>query len=322
MDLIYSNNNVEIGVLQKFALDFESSTDKDKNTFEVECPIDSNPLNIGYYIFVENSEIGGIIDSIKLDTAKQLAYLDGRSWRGVLGSKILEPPLGQSHYVVSGDINDILAEIITKIGLSDLFVADITASGQTVTNYQFARYTDAYTGIVKLLSSLDLKLNIYHYKGFVHIKAVPINDYTAMSQLTSDTFDFVIQKRNPTANHMIGLGSGELTERMVIHKYLQPDGSISDIQYYFGVDEVVAVYDNSNTESIEDLTASTIEELEKCSVEDSIDIKSYNLDADLGDKFLAHDNVTGLSVTQYVVDKITNIDEDVVKIQYKVGGGI
>lgn len=319
MDIIYSRDGVELGVLTKFTLDFEASTEKSKNTFEIKCPLADNVLNIGYYFFADNSEIGGKVDSYKVDTAAALAYFGGRTWRGMLESKILEPPVGSSHYIVSGDVNDILAEIITKIDYEGIFRANEAPSGYTVEGFQFPRYIDAYKGIIRLLSSVGLKLQINHKNNFTYIEAVPITDYSNMAELTSDTFDFKIEKKIASCNHMIGLGSGELTERLVVHKYLDADGNVSDTQYFFGADEIVAVYDNGNAESIEDLTEGTVDALLDCAVENSIDIKSYDLQADIGDKFLAYDNVTGISVEQYVVDIVTNIDENTVRRQYKVG---
>lgn len=319
MDLIYTNNQkIEQGIIKNYSLDFETSTQSDKNTFQIKSPLSVNQLNIGDYFYAEGTEYGGIVDEIQIDTSKKVTTINGRTWRGIIDSKIIVPPEGQAYYTVNGDANEVLAEIILKIDLADTFTV-ISGPANVNINYQFARYVSAYTGIIKMLSSYGLKLKIFRDNGQTFLSCVPITDYSNSREMTSDMFSFILQKSKPTCNHMIGLGSGELTERMVVHKYLQPDGSVTNTQYYFGVDEVVKVYDYSSVESLEELEKNTIEELEKCAIEDALSINSNNLDADLGDRFLARDLFTGIEVTEYIVNKIYNIKNNVTKINYEVG---
>lgn len=321
MELIYSRNGIEQGILKRFTADFEESTDVKNNTFEIQIPLDQKSATIGDYIYEDGEEHGGIVDALKVDTSASVLTLSGRTWRGVLGSKVIEPPESEAYYTVFGDANRIIADIIDNVSLVEIFSV-LPPMGQYIT-WKFDRYTDVYTGIIKMLSRNGLKLQITNQDGIVMLGAVPIVDYGNDADVTSYQFDFKLENRMPTANHMIGLGSGELTDRMVIHKYIQEDGSVGDTQFFFGVDEVVAKYDYPNCESIEELEKATAEELEKCAVDDALEISAYELNADIGDKFLAVDETTGLSATQYVIDKIiTATDSTITKTQYKVGGKI
>ena len=321
MDLNHANKNgVDQGALLEYYLDLEESfsSENGDNTFQLECSIASNVVKKEEYIYVEGTEYGGIIDSVKLDTQKGTLYFKGRTWRGILESKIISPETGSDFLVVSGDLNEALSSIIKSVNLTGLFAVPTEMSGITVSNFRF-RYCDAYEGIIKMLSQNGAKLHIEWNKGRVVISAVPIVDFSQEKEISSDLFDFVIEETQHTVNHMIGLGKGELSARQVVHKYIGVDGNITDKQYYFGNDEIMMKYDYPNCESLEELEEKTAEKLLQEAVDSKVKITAYDLQADIGDKFTATDVVSGLSVTQYVVNKIITIRNGTIKINYKVG---
>lgn len=238
MDLIYTDGTgFEQGVILKYALDFEESNEAEECTFEVQTPIADSVLELGSYIYVEGAELGGRVDTIKIDTAANIIYSSGRTWRGILGSKILEPSPGDAYYSVKGMLSDVLTEVIARISLDSLFAVVIDGANDIEVNYTFNRYTDAYKGIEKLLAKYGYKLRLSYSVVMRHIvlSAMPYVDYANETELSSDMFEFKIQKGVPTCNHMIGLGSGTLENRMVVHKYLQEDGTIGDTQFYLAV---------------------------------------------------------------------------------------
>ena len=324
MDLIYTDNLMrDIGVVTNGNFDYESSTDKDKCTFEISTTIEDNVLSLGAYLYSPNNEYGGRVDSIKIDTAKRSLTANGYTWRGILGKKIIEPEQGQAYYTLTGDLNANISDILTKTNLTDLFIAS-TQSTITVT-YKFSRYIDVYTGIIKMLAAFGYKLTLSWNENSrkMVLEAVPLIDYSNQREITSDLFNFTIQKNSLPTNHLIGLGKGELTSRQVVHKYLQGDGTIGDTPYYTGKDEITEVYDYPNAESLEELETSTTERLKELSVSDSMEIKSAgDLNADIGDKFTALDTTTMVTVTQFVIGKIVVMDGDITKIDYEVGGKI
>lgn len=322
MDLIFTDENrIDQGVLSHFSLDFEVSSKAEGNTFEVQGALGTLPVILNGYIHTEENEIGGRVDTVKVDTGKKVIYFSGRNFRGMLGSKVIEPPEGQAHKVVSGDVNDIIASLISDAGLLDLFVAE-NPCGVAVSKYQFDRYTDLYSGIVKMLLKVGMKLKLEWTKGRVKLGAAPIVDHSNDSELTSDLFDFVIEKNTAAVNHVIGLGQGELTERQVVHRYIGADGKVTDTQYYFGLDEVTEAISNTDCESYADLVERTETQLKKRGESDSLDITSYDLEADVGDKFSAYDVNTKLTVSQFVTTKIITFDGVDKKTKYEVGGSL
>ena len=64
MELIYTNTNLEdSGVLKEATCDFAFG--KDENDFEVVTTKKNAKLMLGGYIYYENTEYGGIVDSVK-----------------------------------------------------------------------------------------------------------------------------------------------------------------------------------------------------------------------------------------------------------------
>lgn len=325
MDLIYSDNSRrDIGVLINFTLDYEESVKSSECTFEIKMPLLKNQLSLGDYFYAENGdELGGVVDAQEINTSSRIITSTGRTWRGILGSKILQPAEGDDYLTLTGDLNNIINQIVTLIGLDEVF--EVSENETISKTYKFDRYVDAYSGIIKLLKTFNYKLKIYWdaHEHMTILEAVPITDFSNETEISSDLFDFKIKKTALSTNHMIGLGTGQLSARQVVNKYIQEDGSIGDTPYFIGSNEIVDVYDYSNAESLEDLEEKTIERLRSKSVKDSLEVKNKgNLNADIGDLITATDINTGISVTQYVINKIITIKNDVIAIDYEIGDKI
>lgn len=319
MDLIYTNSlRKDIGVISNFYLDLEQSVKKGQNTFEIKLARKTNVLEIGNYIYIEGTEYGGVVDSFKVETAKQTIIHSGRTWRGILEGKIIEPDANAAYLTVSGDANTIIGNLLERTALSDLFEANSVASEISINSYQFDRYTDLYSGLIKMLSKAGAKLHIEYRKQRVVLSAKLIDDYSKQSELTSDMFDFTMKKTSNTVNHLIGLGTGELTERQIVHKYVGANGEIQNEQYFTGLNEISDTYE-VNCESFDELNEKTEEALSKKAVSDSLKVTANNLMADLGDKFTACDVELDISVTQYVINKIITIEDGFTKTKYEVG---
>ena len=319
MVVFYANENTEdIGVFKSFTLDMQISMETGDNDFEIKTPIDGIQLDKGYYIYAEGTEYGGIVDKIRIDTKNKTKYYDGRTWRGMLESKVIVPPVGEDYYIVSGDLIDVIDVLIEDFNLDDLFYVDPFDTGITVTNYQFYRYTDVYSGIIRLLSDKGYKLSIEFDTAQFKCKlsAVPIIDYGENQEVTSDLYDFDITQVYGTVNHLIGLGSGELKDRMVLHLYADVDGNISTIQTQFEKNEIVDIYDYQNVESLEELQDKMTERFKQLIGSDIIKITLNDIDADVGDKLTAYEEITGIQAIQYIQSKIIKIDDSKMSIQH------
>lgn len=96
MDLIYMDERKrDIGVMKNFNLDLAYG--EDENNFELTTVTGNNVCKSGFYIYAEGTDYGGIIDSIEVKTSSNSLSYKGRTWHGILGSKILEPDSGQNH---------------------------------------------------------------------------------------------------------------------------------------------------------------------------------------------------------------------------------
>ena len=309
MEMIYANENREdLGVLSSFKLDMAFGYDE--NDFELKTSITNNLCSKGYIIYAEDKEYGGIIDSMKVDTKEKSITYSGRTWHGVLDSKVISPDLGHDYYTVSGDANNVLDSIIDRMGLNSLFKSISEPSGITITNYSFDRYTTGYTGIRKMLAKHGAKLIMKYVDFHVLLYAVPIVDYSNNEEFDSDLVDFRIQEKYNPINHVICLGKGELKDRQIVHVYCDSKGNLSPVQILKGMDEVCAIYDNVNAENIEELKKGGIDKISESRNNNLIEI-IFNGDSeyDIGDIIGARENITRIFAYAPITKKIVKIEE-------------
>lgn len=320
MDLIYTNVRLEdVGVLKDYTFDLAFGSDE--NDFEVTIDIDKHCCKAKCLLYIEGTEYGGIIDGIRVVTKDETLVYFGRTWHGVLDSKILEPDAGENYLVVSGEANTIISNLIERIGLSDLFEASTADSELIIDNYKMDRYISAYSGIKKMLDTVSGKLNFTFRDGKVQISALPIVDYSKAEQFDNDQVEMDIKKTDNPINHLICLGKGELSERQVIHLYADAEGNISENQTFTGIDEVAEKYDYSNVESLEELKKSGIEKLKQywSSNTAKMDFDSETVVYDIGDIVSSKEIVTGTFVKATITKKIVTINKGETNIEYKVG---
>lgn len=319
MEVMYTDvNRLPQGSLEKYSIDLELGGD---NNFELQMNVRNHCMSAGCIWYVENEEYGGIVDDVKVDTDKSKVYYSGRSWRGILEKKVIRPDTGKDYLTVSGDANDILALLIKRCDLVDLF-AVVKTSGIQISNYQFDRYVDVYSGIIKMLSAVNAKLKIiYNEKeSFVNIEAVPVEDLSDKYEYSDDYgMKIIIEQKNSGVNHLICLGSGDLAARIVIDLYVGKDGEISENQAYFGEYEIAEIYDYGNSESSSELKEKGIEKLKELKSSDSVSASFQKLDVDIGDIVGGRNRATGIILKEPITQEIVKIKNDIVTITYKVG---
>lgn len=320
MDLIYTNAAlVDQGVLQDCTLDLAFGADE--NDFELETPAEGVVLEAGALLYMEGTEYGGMVDGMRYTSADGIKRYTGRTWHGILNSKIIQPDAGEDYYTVSGDANAVLAAVISRLGLSALFVAADATSGLSV-SYQFNRYCGGYDGLCAMLASAGGKLRIEVLgTGRVELSAVPVVRYVTENEWDSDRMTIDATQEWHPVNHLICLGKGDLRERQVVHLYADGQGNLSTTQTSTGLAERVAVYDHSNAESLEDLTANGMKKLAEYQEGDSCKAALADSETvyDIGDVVGVWDNVTGLSMETTITKKIVTISGGVVTVSYKTG---
>jgi hypothetical protein len=322
MDLIYTTPaRVDEGILSAYELDLAFGSGE--NDFELQAGT-KHILSPGQYVYIEGTEYGGIIDAIESDTATKKVVYSGRSWHGILNSKVLMPPAGADYLILSGDANAVLANLITTLGLGSLFVAETVSSGIAITNYQMIRYIPAYNGILRMLKDNGAKLCMCYVGDMVKLAAQPITDYTASEdEFDSDILEFCAKKTVNKTNHLVCLGQGELAARTVLHLYADTAGNISTTQTITGTDELVAIYENTQCETAAELQAEGIKRFKELLDQDDITI-DFNEAADdysVGDIVGAVDNVTGIAVKTEIKKKIVKIKDGRITVDLDTTSG-
>lgn len=317
MDLIYTDaNRIDQGVFSAYA--FDLSFGAADNDFEVTLSADY-ALDSGAYVYVENTEYGGIVDYVKASTDGATVTYGGRTWHGILNSKVLEPDTGDDYLIVSGEANGILAAMIDRMGLSGLFSADSASSGITISRYQFYRYCKGYDGLTAMLAANNAKLQISWTGRNAVLAAAPVADYTDAG-VDRDVAKLSIEQHYTKVNHLVCLGAGELAEREVLHLYADKNGDIGYTQYYTGLEEVTEVYDSSVTDELE---ADARERFKLLRDVDTADVNITDGTAtiyDIGDIVGATEYRTGIKIAEKVTQKIVKINNGVLDIEYRVGG--
>ena len=317
---IYRNEIGELTISKK--LDIEIG---ETNNFELTLSLDEwEKTGYGkeFLIYIDGTEYGGFAKNVEIDTAYDSSTIkfDGYTWRGLLQKKIIEPPSGLAYRTVSGEANAVMRSVASDM-LYPIFVISSEVSAFTV-NYQFDRYTDMLTGFTKMLKTVNAKLQIRFDRSdrLVHISAVPIVDYSDQLEYSTDnnTYFKITESKNK-CNHLICLGSGELTARQVVHLYIGENGEITTTKFFTQSDEIVEVYDYPNAEDLSSLTKSGTDHLTEIKNSQSVTIKVENVPAEIGDIVGGRERISGYVVKKPITGKIYRISGTTENIELKVG---
>ena len=232
MDLIYANEDLkDIEIIQDYSLDLAYGSDE--NDFELQVDEANAHYKEHNYIYIEKSdkgiiqgtEYGGIIDKKSIDTDKNTVTYYGRTWHGILNSKVIEPPQNTDYLIVNGDANDVIKEIINLVGLDSLFDGKDVPSGIEITNYKF-RYAQTYTGLCEMLQKFGAKLKMCHFYKKIRVWAEPYTDYSKRSDWDSTQVTFTASNNYSPINHLICMGQGDMSDRAVIHIFTDENGGV------------------------------------------------------------------------------------------------
>ena len=301
----------------------------EENNYEIKVRRDkwSSEYTFGNAFYIKETEYGGIIGEVDTNTAEDTISLLGMTWRGMLDKKIICPPTGSDYKTVSGELNLILNDLVAE-HFDDYFVVLQVDTGVSVTNYQFDRYCTLLAGINKMLKSVGYRLKIRYMQqergqpGYVELSAVPIIDYSEQIELSQDSqLNFTFKNCRNGVNHLICLGKGELQDRQVIDLYVQADGSIGSEQYYTGIREIAATYEDtsSETDELEEKGREKLQELMN-STSFSMDVETLNMDVAIGDIIGGRDYLTGLCAKKPIAKKIYKVEDGKTSLEYEIEG--
>lgn len=324
LEYIYTDINYnELGYLTHFDADIEiGKHDVSKNDFESTLSLeDRDPLfTIGSLFYKENTEIGGVIQRLKVNTSDNTITLIGPTFRGLLEKEYVQPPNGSVYLSLNDEANACINALIGD-RFDGLFVVDNIGASNINVRYD-VRDINLLQALEKSLGASNAKLCIRHHTdGKVHLYAEKINDLSDTLQYDNDyQIDMTVKTESKPYNHILCLGKGELLDRLRVNLYLQDDGSWSESnQVYTGLDRKTYKHEDVNVESRDELTKNAIEKVAEANESDTLKISFDADNAELFDIVGAKENITGISFKEPITQKIIKISDGDISISYKVG---
>lgn len=305
VDVIYADAyGHELGILPYCEGDFQIGRG---NSFSLKVD-PALGIDQGCYLMVDSAEFGGIVDGIDIDTSKDYMVASGRTWHGILETSIIAPDAGKSHLVVSGDANDVIGTVISRLGLSYCLAA-AAPCGLQVSSYAFARYVDGYEGLRAMLRAAGAKLSISYEASLrkAVLSAKPRDSYLE-DGIDGDTIKVKIGRKRPY-NHFIGLGKGEGADRIVVNRYADRNGALHKTQKLFGSAYKATVYDSPNSDA-----GQLAEAVEKRLKEEQSKMFTCSLVDATSGKYDIDDIVGGTS-TVHNVEIITTVAKKVCRLK-------
>lgn len=307
--------------VSQVTLDWACGTDENDFELTIDDP-DAPEIERGWYFWLDGSDVGGRIVDRRVSVAggTSTTIWIGQSWTGMLAAKILQPDANQDYLTVSGKLPDILKNLLKRIGLDTVFTVD-SSDASTLSNWMFQnpRYVDAYTGLRTLLASCGRRLDFKASGNKILLGIVPVQ--TIANTIDSDLVDFKAETNRRAVNHLIGLGSQDLKNRLVVNCFADAKGAVSDKQTFSGVDEVCAIYDYSNAD-YDALKSETKKHLQELQTGGSVEVTLSDEVGDglrVDDKIVAADQSSGVNVTAVVTKRIVKIDSGILTSTFEVG---
>lgn len=316
MDIVYTySDGIDKGILKSYSLDFDTN---DKKDFQITTRIDNNVMEANGLWYIDSTEYGGIVDNVQVNTNSDELIYTGRNFRGVLDSKVVLPPDGQPYLILNGKVGEVISSLLEQYGLSSIF--SMTTSEENLADFKVSRYVTLLEAIMSIAYSLNKVIRLSVNRGTVFVKLVSRIDYSDELQYRSNELNFTVKKAYASVNHLVCLGQGELTERQVVHLYVNDKKEITDTQYYFNKFEVAEVYEDVGAETVEDLTEAGKKRLSELLNTDSFEITLTGNRYKIGDIISCYEPITGFSVSREISNMIVKIKNDSVNIDYTVGG--
>ena len=316
MDIILANKAlVEQGVIYTdYSFDFDTTNTMDYKLTATRAIYDK--LSTATYLYIPGTEYGGIIDSIAHNTSDDSIVVSGRSFRGMLNSKIIAPDSGQDYKVVSGNLAGILDSIFKDNNLDYLYMIDPNLTWITLNNYQIARYCS----VLYLLNALESKtgLSLYLVWSTKYHKVVityrqPI-DWTSKSLYVQA--DITTTKTLHKINHLICLGSGELKDRMRVDLYADTQGRISTMQSIVGADEYTQVYNYPNAKDMDDLKTSGTSKLKELIADTPLEVEVKDGAYAVGDIVGGYDDLMQIKTRATISNVVVNVENNVISYTF------
>lgn len=320
VDLIVTDaGRVDAAALTDYDLDLAFGDDENDFTLSY---AKGPRLEAGCLVYMDGLGYGGMVGKVRTEKTGDTSTVTyaGPTWQGLLEQRVLCPDDGADYLSVSGEANQVLGQLVLRVGLGPLMRATAEPSGISIKSYRFDRYCDMWSGVRKMLATSGARLEISIRDGVVWLSAVRVVDWDG--EVDSDRVDFDATRDWRPVNHLIGLGQGELSERQRVDWYADASGKVSQTQSLTGVDEVAQVYDYSNSEPTE-LSDKTREKLQELQTQGEVKVTVREGGGyAVGDTIRARDHNTGIAVRATVSKKIVKVDGGLLSVEYEASGAL
>lgn len=328
MELVYTDAKLkDVGMLVPASADFAWGASE--NSFSISLYGEDIPER-GALIYVEGSDIGGIVTGYESRSNSKTVNILGVTWTGVIAQKLLQPDNGQAYFTVSGDVRDCVDTLIHRFQLASLFVVDSAKTGVTV-NHTFSgrrkdqtqqdagRYMSGWAALWQLLSEHDCKVRMWFdgEQKRVVLKVLKARDFTDDESLLENSAVVKVTNERPI-NHLVCLGSGEMEQRSRADVYLDKNGNASRTQYFTGINEVIGTYEDTQHAG-EELYRSGLAKIQNLMSESqavSVMAASDTTKFDLGDVVGNTDLISGVQARAIVSKKIAKLKRGHVSFEY------
>ena len=319
--MLQSADGIDLMVLAPSSVDLAYGVGDDpENDMELSMPDTAPKMQRGMFVYMEDTAYGGMLTGIESDNG---VTWKGRTWFGLLASKVLVPDGGVGALTVSGNANDVLRSLVSRIGLTAVFGVKEGKSAITIPSHTFGMYQDALNGIVEMLADVGGKLKVTHDGSKPILSAVPAKDWSADESFDSDQVDVQIKMDYLPVNHLVARGEGQDGERVNAELYMDDSGNVStSSQALTGALDNSEYYNYTNAD-LDTLVSDGTKRL-KGYWEDAHSV-SVALDAsldlyDIGDTVGGTDPKTGIEASAQVIKKIIKMDSrGTVTVQYETG---
>lgn len=281
----------------------------------------------GCRIYVPGTELGGEIGYRNPITANKQIKIRGYTWYGIIDKEIVEPPAGQDYLYVEGEGNQVLKSLFLDKYGTFVRVSE-EDSGINVPRQTVNRYIHMLDACRNIFTSLGARLKLVYepgvanQTGYLVASIVAITDYSDTQEFSDDgklNYNIVINEMG--VNHLICLGKGELKDRVVVHLYVWPDGTIKRTRYYTGLAERKEIYEYSSIESPNELAKEGTKKLRELMSKTSFKVSvSDEVNLEIGDIVGGRDRITNTLVKAPVISKIYKRQGAEEHITYKLEG--
>lgn len=304
---------VDACAVSSFEMDLAYGADEQ----DFEARLSSPALLGGELVYMDGTAYGGVVDEVVTVSGSKLQTCRGRTWHGVLAGKVIAPDAGADYVSVTGDANACIGQVLSRAGLLGLFAARASSSGMWVQDYRFARFVDAYSGLMSMLAASGAKLMLAMARGTVEVWAEPAR--IVEGEADTDVMEIELTSTHRTVNHLVCAGEGELGERVRLDLFADSSGNVSEVQSLFGLDEIAAYYDYTGAD-IDTLRKDGTKALREMQTQGTVETEvTGSGDWDVGDVLVARDSRAGRTVTVPVTKKIVRVVAGMLQTSYEVG---